>query len=317
MRSPEFHQPSQIASMSHIKTVEEKNKKLFEEVQSFRARYHQLEKNNQALIESFNNHMMESQHKWFQITRELTNNSKTLIDLISKNNSNLIHDRRYQRIKKRTEKFEKVVKKELDQLLNQSQDMSVFDKPSNNEVSYSASVTPNLSQRNLTTYVTIDEFVPINYVALIRDFKKMSDNQKIQVLQGLSWRIIKSKNKEIRRQTIIGLIVNDVLGLVNGDIQILLFNKNLMIHVVRLFLLISEDSYGRKVLFRNGGLYKQLIDLIPETLSHKYYLCLEIVLETLLNIWHNRDIFTQLINLNIIDICINILLQDKDVVQNN
>jgi len=58
--------------------------------------------------------MMESQHKWFQITRELTNNSKTLIDLISKNNSNLIHDRRYQRIKKRTEKFEKVVKKELD-----------------------------------------------------------------------------------------------------------------------------------------------------------------------------------------------------------
>ena len=57
---------------------------------------------------------MESQHKWFQITRELTNNSKTLIDLISKNNSNLIHDRRYQRIKKRTEKFEKVVKKELD-----------------------------------------------------------------------------------------------------------------------------------------------------------------------------------------------------------
>ena len=67
----------------------------------------------------------------------------------------------------------------------------------------------------------------------------MSDNQKIQVLQGLSWRIIKSKNKWIRRQTIIGLIVNDVLGLVNGDIQILLFNKNLMIHVVKLFLFIS------------------------------------------------------------------------------
>jgi hypothetical protein len=140
--------------------------------------------------------------------------------------------------------------------LNQSQDISVFDKPSNNEVSYSASATPNLSQRNITTYVTIDEFVPTNYVALIRDFKNMPDNQKIQVLQGLSWRIIKAKNQAIRRQTIIGLIVNDVLGLVNGDIQILLFNKNLMIHVVRLFLFISEDSYGRKVLFRNGGLYK-------------------------------------------------------------
>ena len=41
------------------------------------------------------------------------------------------------------------------------------------------------------------------------------------------------------------------------------------------------------------------------------------VLEILLNIWHNRDIFTELINLNIIDICINGLLQDRDVVAND
>ena len=75
---------------------------------------------------------MESQSKWFQITRELTNNSRTLIELISRSNSTLINDRKYQRIKKRTEKFEKIVKKELDELLNQSQDLSVFDKPSVN-----------------------------------------------------------------------------------------------------------------------------------------------------------------------------------------
>lgn len=84
----------------------------------------------------------------------------------------------------------------------------------------------------------------------------MSDVQKVLILQGFSWRIIKSKNKWIRRQNIVGLMVNDVLGIVNGDIQMLLFNKILMNHVVKLFLFISEDSYGRKVLFRNGGLYK-------------------------------------------------------------
>jgi hypothetical protein len=67
----------------------------------------------------------------------------------------------------------------------------------------------------------------------------MPDPQKALVLQGFSWRIIKSRSKWIRRQTIIGLIVNDVLGLVNGDIQILLFNKELMLHVVKLFLFIS------------------------------------------------------------------------------
>lgn len=139
----------------------------------------------------------------------------------------------------------------------------MFDKPSVNEISHSASFTPNISQRNITTFVSIDEFVPTNYLQLIKDFKRMNDEQKIRILQGFSWRIIKSKNKWIRRQTIVGLIVNDVLGLMNGDIQTLLFNEKLMYYVIKLFLYISEDLYGSKVLFRNGGLYKEIIDLIP------------------------------------------------------
>lgn len=61
----------------------------------------------------------------------------------------------------------------------------------------------------------------------------------MKVLQGFSWRIIKSKNRWVRRQTIVGLIVNDVLGLMNGDIQTLLCNDKLMIYVLRLFLYIS------------------------------------------------------------------------------
>lgn len=84
----------------------------------------------------------------------------------------------------------------------------------------------------------------------------MADPVKATVLRGFSWRIIKSKNKWVRRQTIVGLVVNDVLGLVNGDIQLLLFNPNLTYYVLQLFLFVSEDCYGRKVLFRNGGLYK-------------------------------------------------------------
>ena len=230
------------------------------------------------MIESYNVHLMESQNKWFQITRELTANSRTLIELIAKGNSPLINDRRYQRVKRRTEKFEKMVRKELDELMNQSQDLSLFDKPSVNEISHSASFTPNISQRNVTTFVSIDEFIPTNYLLLMRDFKKMAPEQQVRVLQGFSWRIIKSKNQWVRRQTIVGLIVNDVLGLMNGDIQALLFNEKLMIHVLRLFLFISEDIYGSKVLFRNGGLYKEIIDLIPEVLRGKKYECLTVIL---------------------------------------
>jgi hypothetical protein len=98
--------------------------------------------------------------------------------------------------------------------------------------------------------------VPTNYPLLLRDFKKMPEEQRIQILEGFSWRIIKSKNKWVRRQTIVGLIVNDFLGLMSGDIQGLLLSKALLYHVIKLLLYISEDSYGSKVLFRNGGLYK-------------------------------------------------------------
>lgn len=114
-----------------------------------------------------------------------------------------------------------------------------------------------------------------------------------------------------------GLIVNDVLGLMNGDIQALLFNEKLMFYVVKLFLYISEDLYGSKVLFRNGGLYKEIIDLIPEILKEKKYQCLGVVLEILENIWHNKEILLELINLNIIDICVNILLDDEAIRTND
>jgi len=55
----------------------------------------------------------------------------------------------------------------------------------------------------------------------------MSAGDKVRVLQGFSWRIIKAKNKWVRRQTIVGLIVNDVLGLMSGDVQLLLSGEEL------------------------------------------------------------------------------------------
>ena len=194
--------------------------------------------------------------------------------------------------------------------------MSVFDKPSINEISCSVSATPTISQRNITTYLSIDEFIPTNYPFLLRDFKKMNDEQRIQILEGFSWRIIKSKSKWVRRQTIVGLIVNDFLGLMSGDIQGLLLNKSLLYHVIKLLLYISEDSYGNKVLFRNGGLYKEIVELLPEVHQDKNYVCLAVLLEILQNIWHNREILLELIHLKIIDICVNQLLEDKAVVNN-
>lgn len=91
----------------------------------------------------------------------------------------------------------------------------------------------------------------------------MDDEKRLQILEGFSWRIIKSRNKWVRRQTIVGLVVNDFLGLMSGDVQSLIFNKATMYHVLKLLLYISEDTYGNKVLFRNGGLYKEIVELLP------------------------------------------------------
>jgi hypothetical protein len=54
----------------------------------------------------------------------------------------------------------------------------------------------------------------------------------VRVLRGLSWRIIKSKSRRVRRLTIAGLLSADFLGLMNGDIQPLLVGPGLTIHVV-------------------------------------------------------------------------------------
>ena len=46
-------------------------------------------------------------------------------------------DRKFIKIKKRIEKYDKFVSKRFDDLISQSQDISIFDKPSINELSYS------------------------------------------------------------------------------------------------------------------------------------------------------------------------------------
>ncbi len=60
----------------------------------------------------------------------------------------------------------------------------------------------------------------------------MAEESKVRVLRGLSWRIIKSKSRRVRRLTIAGLLSADFLGLMNGDIQPLLVGPGLTIHVV-------------------------------------------------------------------------------------
>ena len=84
------------------------------------------------MIEGFHANMVESQSKWFQIIKELVNCSKGLIHMLISSESAYLTDRKFIKIKKRIEKYDKFVSKRLDDLINQSQDISIFDKPSIN-----------------------------------------------------------------------------------------------------------------------------------------------------------------------------------------
>jgi len=45
------------------------NEELFNEVREFSEKYQQLEDHSRAMVETFNSQLMDSQSKWFQITK--------------------------------------------------------------------------------------------------------------------------------------------------------------------------------------------------------------------------------------------------------
>jgi hypothetical protein len=82
-------------------------------------------------VELSSNTLMETQNKWFHITKDLVNCSKSLIQLASQN-SRVTSERKFLNIKKKIDKYDKFVNKRIEDMITQSQDISIFDRPSIN-----------------------------------------------------------------------------------------------------------------------------------------------------------------------------------------
>lgn len=91
--------------------------------------------------------------------------------------SERLQDRRFLKIKKRIDKYEKFVSKKFDDLVSHSEDISIFDRPSISELSYS--ITPH-SQKAFQTHTqlinTVDDYVPTDFSKL-KAFLKVCSNQ--------------------------------------------------------------------------------------------------------------------------------------------
>lgn len=63
------------------------------------------------------------------------NCSKSLIQLATQHNHRVTSERKFMNIKKKIDKYEKFVNRRIEDMIDKSQDISVFDRPSINELS--------------------------------------------------------------------------------------------------------------------------------------------------------------------------------------
>ncbi len=136
--------------------------------------------------------------------------------MIISSGSECLSDRKFLKFKRRTEKYERFVTKKFDDLISHSEDISIFDRPSISDMSYS--MAPH-SQKNLTQAANVlEDYIPTNFEGLKQFLKKGNAQQKISIINGLYWRVLKSKNKEIRKLNTLGILHYDALGIRSGEI---------------------------------------------------------------------------------------------------
>lgn len=116
--------------------LESNNKELITVVQDVNSKYIQMQKNYKQFAESAKANLLESQNKWSAVAKELVTISKELITAVDAIKSGVtINENKLAVLVNKTMKYEKFLNTNLEDLISQSQDVSLFDKASTiNEV---------------------------------------------------------------------------------------------------------------------------------------------------------------------------------------
>ena len=228
--------------------------------------------------------------------------------MLISSDSDCLQDRRFLKMKRRIEKYERFVAKKFDDLVTHSEDISIFDRPSLSQMSYS--INPHSQkalQANTQLLTNIEDYIPTDFGKLKNFLKNCTPQQKISVLNGLYWRILKSKSREIRKLNIVGILHYDVLGIKTGEIQQLLCSKSTMKPAVRVIQLISLDSQGKKIAFQ-GDLIRDFIGLVYQGQDPS---CFQYLISVLGQISSEKSFKLEMINQNIIEVCVGIMRSDR------
>lgn len=76
----------------------------------------------------------------------------------------------------------------------------------------------------------------------------MKNQDKKNILEGLSWRLMRSRDCLVRKQNMIGIFVSDLLNIKNSGITQLLTYRELIKPTLQLLSCISQEKIGRKIL---------------------------------------------------------------------
>lgn len=100
-------------------------------IQEFNVKYNQMQKNYKQFAESAKGNLMESQNKWSAVAKELVSISKEFIKSIDGlKNGGELNEKKIELLINKTYKYEKFLNTNIEELISQSQDVSIFEKAS-------------------------------------------------------------------------------------------------------------------------------------------------------------------------------------------
>ncbi|KRX11161.1 Armadillo-type fold [Pseudocohnilembus persalinus] len=254
-----FMDQSQLEQMqkSEIAQLKNDNQELMSLLQELNQKHQTLLQRYKEDKEQVKNSIFESQKKWVQVSQDLV--------IISKNAQGVkFSENQIASYTKKILKFENTLSTNIEELISQSQDQSIFDKVSQTEIDNSVIPQQKMEQQ---PYKQEKEqfYTPLNFAKIKEVFLRAQEPILIcAILQALKWRITKSRGAYVRREVVISYATFDILGCKNLGLQqeLLMGDKKVQEFTLRLINSMASDYHGRSYLVESDELVKRLINIL-------------------------------------------------------
>lgn len=178
-----------------IAQLEEEKSELIKFIENVKKKYQSLQNNYKDFTDAAQNTLMESQSKWFKITQEFYNMANSLKDVCTKiqNNQPLDDPTIIQKIGKKLSKYESFVKMNIEDLISENVDFSLFQRPDHD---LSVDMVKKNNDDRPQFYIQLD-FDKIT--ALLANPSPDFDRDKCLLLDALKTRINKTRGALAKR----------------------------------------------------------------------------------------------------------------------